>query len=94
MCGYQADSHVHENSDEESYICHGCCEPFSASEFDVVDDEFNSRRPMCPSCQQAARVDNAECENGCDAPATHEVEFGFVCDDCFEHYADGYRERE
>jgi formylmethanofuran dehydrogenase subunit E len=37
--------------------------------------------------------EQAECEH-CGEPATHDVELGPLCDDCFEHYADGFRERD
>lgn len=93
MTGLHTDPQSNEDSGEESCICCGCGESFFASDFDSVDDEFNPSQPMCPPCQAAARLENAECEQ-CGAPATHEVELGPLCDDCFEHYVDGYRERD
>ncbi|MEY8198566.1 MAG: hypothetical protein RPS47_04940 [Colwellia sp.] len=34
------------------------------------------------------------CEHCIDKPATNETEELSLCDDCFEHYVDGYREKD
>lgn len=91
MTSMHTDSQTNEGFDDESYDCRNCQEGFLASGFDLVDDELNPRHPLCPACQVAARLESAECEQ-CGEPATHEVELGPLCDNCFEHYVDGYRE--
>lgn len=93
MCSLHVSTRGNDDSDEDSYTCRSCQEQFFASDFDSVDDELNANRPMCPPCQEAARLEYAECEQ-CGEPATHEVELGPLCDNCFEHYTDGYRDRD
>jgi hypothetical protein len=77
-------------SDEEleDFECLDCGCITSEADFESVDDELNRQSPRCPSCQSAHRISREECE--CGEPATHEVESGFVCDDCHEHYVSGY----
>lgn len=75
--------------DKEKFFCSGCHETFSVSDFDYVDDEFDPDDPLCPDCKMESRIAGAECID-CDRPAAYEVERGLLCEDCFEHYADGY----
>lgn len=93
MFGMHPDQQVPGDADDDTYVCIECDEPFDASDFDHVDDELNSQRPMCPPCQRAARLEGAECEI-CGRPATEEVELGLLCDDCHADYVDGYSKHD
>lgn len=77
-------------SDEEQkkFECLDCGCTTSQADFESVDDELNKHCPRCPDCQSSHRISHATCD--CGEPATDEVESGFVCDDCYEHYVSGY----
>lgn len=81
-----------ENNDsdeeQEEFVCLDCGCTTSEADFESVDDELNKQSPRCPGCQSWHRISRATCE--CGDPATYEVESGFVCDDCYEHYVNGY----
>lgn len=74
---------------EQHAFCPECQEEFPIAAFDNVDDEFDEDESLCPECQMERRLVGAECTD-CDRPAAHEVERGPLCEDCFEHYCDGY----
>lgn len=77
-----------EQDEQEEFECVDCRCTTSEADFDSVDDELNQQCPRCPSCQSAHRISHSMCE--CGEPATEEVESGFLCDDCYEHYVSGY----
>jgi len=72
----------------EEFECVDCGCTTSEADFESVDDELNQQCPRCPDCQSSHRISRSTCE--CGKPATHEVESGFVCDDCHDHYVSGY----
>lgn len=77
-----------DSDEEQVFECLSCGCTVSEADFESVDDELNRQNPHCPDCQSWHRISRATCD--CGEPATHEVEFGFVCDDCYEHYVSGY----
>lgn len=81
---------MQDHEEDTEAFCSECKEDFDTSAFDYVDDEFDPEDPMCPDCKREKRIAGATCENGDGRPAAHEVEMGLLCEDCFEHYADGY----
>lgn len=81
---------THDNVENElgEFECVDCGETTSEADFEWVDDQLDSQCPRCPDCQSFHRISRATCE--CGEPATQEVESGFLCDDCHDHYVDGY----
>lgn len=77
-----------EQDEQEEFECVDCGCMTSEADFDSVDDELNQQRPRCPDCQRSHRISQSTCD--CGEPATEEVESGFLCDDCYEHYVSGY----
>lgn len=76
------------DGEHEVFECIDCGCATSEADFESVDDELNWQNPRCPICQGEHRISREECE--CGEPAIHEVESGFLCDDCHEHYVSGY----
>lgn len=77
--------------DHDDHHCPSCGEEFSESDFDLIDDEYDAPSQLCPDCKRAERISNQTCEYD-ENPAKHEVELGYLCDDCFDNYADGYNQ--
>ncbi len=76
------------SDEEQKFECLSCGCITSETDFELVDDEFHQQYPRCPDCQRWYRISRSTCE--CGQPATDEIELGFVCDDCYEHYISGY----
>ncbi|SLY49235.1 Uncharacterised protein [Klebsiella quasivariicola] len=76
------------SDEEQEFKCLSCGCSTSEADFESVDDEFNPQHPRCPDCQRWHRISRETCD--CGQPAAHEVELGFVCDECYEHYVSGY----
>lgn len=70
-------------------VCKKCKRKFLIADFDGIDDEFDEYDCLCPNCQEDGRIANEMCEY-CDKPATHEAGDFYLCDDCYEDYADGF----
>lgn len=75
------------------FVCRECRSPTGPAQFENVDMEFNSRRPLCRSCQNQADLRGQTCEY-CDAPAEFSTAGGPLCDYHFDHYVSAYRERD
>lgn len=88
MSGVQVWDNNSSDEEQEEFECLDCGCTTSEADFESVDDELNQQRPRCPDCQSSHRISHATCD--CGEPATHEVESGFVCDDCHDHYVSGY----
>lgn len=76
------------DADLEMFECIDCGCTTSEADFESVDDELDRQYPRCPPCQSANRIAHSECD--CGEPASYEVELGFLCEDCYEHYVSGY----
>lgn len=76
------------DADLEMFECIDCECTTSEADFESVDDELDRQYPRCPPCQSANRIAHSECD--CGEPASYEVESGFLCEDCYEHYVSGY----
>lgn len=76
------------HDDLEEHTCLGCGCAVSEDDFEFVDDELNPDNPHCPDCQSAKRIARNECD--CGEPAVYEVDSGFLCEDCHDHYVSGY----
>lgn len=76
------------DDEPEVFTCKGCGCDVTEDDFDSVDDELNPNNPRCPDCQSAHRIARSECD--CGEPAVFEVESGFLCEDCHEHYVSAY----
>jgi hypothetical protein len=74
--------------DSEVFSCKDCGCDVTEDDFESVDDELNPQNPRCPACQSAQRVARNECD--CGEAAAYEVESGFLCEDCHDHYVSGY----
>lgn len=88
MCDCEDNQVEHEEA-----LCGVCRCETGELDFEVIDDEFDPRQPMCPACQVAKRMHNQCCEY-CDAPAEYETDSGFLCCDHHSDYVDGYIGRE
>jgi len=88
MCDHHYDQDEHEYA-----LCGVCGCETGESDFEDVDDEFNSYKPMCPDCQAAERLRNQCCEY-CDDPAEYETDSGFLCCEHHSQYVDGYMSRD
>ena len=88
MSGVQMWDGNGSDEEQEEFECLDCGCITSEADFESVDDELNRQSPRCPSCQSERRISREECD--CGEPATHEVESGFLCDDCHDHYVSGY----
>lgn len=78
------------NRAEERVHCLDCGCLTGAADFEDVDDEFDPRQPLCPSCQADRRIRRHRCEI-CGAQAEYETDAGFLCCDHHSDYVDGYR---
>lgn len=74
--------------EQEVYECIDCGCTTSEADFECIDDELDPQCPRCPDCQSENRISGETCD--CGAPATHEVESDYLCDDCHDHYVSGY----
>lgn len=78
-----------QSVEELTYDCIDCGESFAEEIFEYVDDEINTEEPRCPNCQSQQRINSSQCED-CENPGAFECERGILCEDCYEHYVDGY----
>lgn len=76
------------DEEQEEFECLDCGCTTSEADFEAVDDELNQQVPRCPDCQSSHRISHATCD--CGEPASHEVDSGFICDDCHDQYVSGY----
>lgn len=82
-------SDVYDDGDDQgAFECVDCGCTTSEDDFESVDDELDPQCPRCPDCQSSHRISLATCD--CGEPASYEVESGFLCNDCHEHYVSGY----
>ena len=75
------------------FKCRNCGCKTGPGAFKDVDAEFNSARPLCPPCEDAAELSGQDCEH-CDTPAQYTTDAGPLCEDHYETYVRGYGPRE
>lgn len=80
-------------SDALRFKCRRCRDKTGPAAFKDVDLEFNSARPLCPDCQDAADLEGATCEF-CEAPASASTASGPLCGEHFDRYVAGYQIRD
>lgn len=76
------------DGEQKEHECRECGCMTSEADFESIDDELNEQLPLCPDCQSLHRTTQATCD--CGEPASYEVDSGFLCDNCHDHYVSGY----